>query len=239
MHHIMYIFMYTYNWQICRILYFHSFWSSVAWNVARVGSCEVVRWVLHAGVRAEGRSAVLRMTSHRLRNLLVILSLILQISSWFPFLLFRSTTTSTPALVAAVASEVGRFAEKKRAHEKNGPMESPFQAHGVEGHKAKVANTKVLEIGGLKDFTSWENQNMGGKSRLWRGKIHLSGSAVKKVPVAKARWTLFWSSKKTVSFWVDGVGRCPWSAALLIRVDMSPWTCPASEVPRLWKYRNQ
>ena len=37
----------------------------------------------------------------------------------------ESTTTSTPALVAAVASE----------------------AHGVEGHKAK-APTKVLEIGG-------------------------------------------------------------------------------------------
>ena len=131
-----------------------------------------------------------------------------------------------------ICRDFGGASHEKTAHE------SPFQAHGVEGHKAK-APTKVLEIGGLKDFTSRENQNMG-KVR------HLKGE---KNPIFQdLRWRKFqWprqgghffgSPKKTVSFWVDGVGRCPWSAALLIRVDMSPWTCPASEVPRLWKYRN-
>ena len=162
-----YIYIYIYIY-----VYIHITGKSVAFftSILLVFGCMKCSksWILWSGkVSAtcwswsRSRSAVLRMTSDRLRNLLVILSfLILQISSWLPFLLFRSTTTSTPALVAAVASEVGRFAEIFLGAPWKRAIESPFQAHGVEGHKAK-APTKVLEIGGLKDFTSRENQNMG------------------------------------------------------------------------------
>ena len=177
MQHTMCIYIYIY-------VYIHITGKSVAFftSILLVFGCMKCSksWILWSGkVSAtcwswsRSRSAVLRMTSDRLRNLLVILSfLILQISSWLPFLLFRSTTTSTPALVAAVASEVRRFAEilggppmKKRPMNRHfRPMELKDTRRRHPQRSWRLEASKILHP---------ERTKIWGKLGIWR---------VKKIP---------------------------------------------------------
>ena len=51
-----------------------------------------------------------------------------------------------------------------------------------------------------------ERTKIWEESHAFEGeKIHLSGSAVKKVPVAKARWTLFGAPKRPFRFELTGL----------------------------------